>query len=62
MICLNGEKGLFEECLANLKKLYSDGKLNDWKIIAAEVPLFIPSGEWTTAHPKIDRFVVEESP
>ena len=41
MICLTGEKGLFDERLAHLKKLYSDGKLNDWQIIAAEVPLFI---------------------
>ena len=41
MICLKGEKRLFDECMSHLKKLYSDGKLKDWRIISAKVPLFV---------------------
>ena len=41
MICLKGEKHLFDECMSHLKKLYNDGKLKDWRIISAKVPLLV---------------------
>ena len=41
MICLKGEKRLFDECMSHLKKLYNDGKLKDWRIISAKVPLLV---------------------
>ena len=41
MVCLNGEKSLFDRCLKHLKGLYRDGKLEDWRIFAKKVPLFV---------------------
>ena len=40
MVCLNGEKTVFDDCLKHLEGLYRDGKLQDW-LIFAKVPLFV---------------------